>query len=387
MNILSPIKKHLGLKLFLSYLAVILVLIFVLVIAVEFITPFAFENHMGLMDGQSFSGMGMGMMNSSNTMMSLLYENFRSGVNEAMLIAALAAFMAAVGVSALVSKRVVAPVQELMSASKFIAEGHYGHRVQIKEQADAGDELTRLGLSFNQMAEALDKTETMRRQLIGDVSHELRTPLTAIKGSLEGLIDGVVPATPETFQSIVRETDRLQRLVANLQELSQVEAGVVPLQPLPKDVVPIIKTVVKRLSPQFAEKEISVKIDLQEDLPQALIDEDRLAQVLVNLLGNALQNTPKDGQVKVSAKADPKEIMVSICDTGVGLQHQELELIFTRFYRVDKSRARASGGSGIGLTIARHLVELHGGKLWAESEGSGHGSQFHFTLPIYKLKL
>jgi histidine kinase len=235
------------------------------------------------------------------------------------------------------------------------------------------------------MAEKLEQVEAMRRQLIGDVSHELRTPLTAIKGSMEGLMDGVLPATSETYQQIHQEADRLARLVDDLQELSRVEAGAYPLDIRSVAVSMLIQTTVKRFAAQTQSKEIELRSDLPAGLPSVLADQDRLAQVLTNLVGNAVQYTPKGGQVTIQVNRHGDEIHISVIDTGIGIPAEHIPHLFTRFYRVDKSRSRqAGGGSGIGLTIARHLVEAHGGRIWAESAGEGQGSTFTFALPIPK---
>jgi histidine kinase len=244
------------------------------------------------------------------------------------------------------------------------------------------DEFNQLAYSFNQMAKKLDKTEVMRKQLIGDVSHELRTPLSVIKGSMEGLIDGILPAEPKTFQQIYMEADRLERPVDDLQELSQVEAGAYSLDRKSVSIVDIAEDVCEHLQREFEAKEITLLRDLPDNPPELLTDEDRIRQVLLNLMGNALQYTLKGGQVRLSVKQFKDEIRVSVSDSGIGITEDQLEHIFTRFYRVDKSRSRLKGGSGIGLTIARHLVEAHGGRIWAESAGLGSGSTFTFTLPI-----
>ena len=225
----------------------------------------------------------------------------------------------------------------------------------------------------------------MRRRLIGDVSHELRTPLTAIKGSMEGLIDGVLPATQQTYQQIHAEADRLNRLVDDLQELSRVEARAYELEIRPLDVSSLVRTVTKRLAPRFESKRISLDLDLAADLPPVLADEDRTVQILTNLTGNALQYTPENGKVTISAKRINDEVQISVRDTGIGIPPQQLPHIFDRFYRVDKSRSRQpGGGSGIGLTIARALVEAQGGRVWAASAGDGQGSTFFFTCSIAK---
>jgi histidine kinase len=315
-----------------------------------------------------------------------LFDNFRRAVNEALGLATLAAALSAVIVSILVSRQVVSPIREMMVASRRIAAGHYEERVRIPgdPSRDELDELSELALSFNQMANQLERIETMRRQLIGDVAHELRTPLAAIKGSMEGLMDGVLPASEETYQQIYREADRLQRLVKDLQELSLVEARAYELKIRPVAVRDLFTATVQRLERQYEEKGVALETRLPPDPLTVLADEDRIAQVLLNLAGNALQYTPGGGKVILTAERSNGEARISVVDTGAGIAAEHLPHVFTRFYRVDKSRSRAGGGSGIGLTIAKHLVEAHGGRIWVESPGAGRGSTFTFTLPVEK---
>ena len=380
---INYIRRHLSVRLFLSYILVILVGVVVIAIAARFSVPEAFNRHMGSGLGLGLGpGGGQGMMQGNGVapgMTSDLFQGFQAGFNEALLLSLLAAGMIAIPVSLLLSRGVVAPVRAMTTASQRVADGHYNERVQSVGQ----DELGQLAHSFNQMAEKLEQVENMRRQLIGDVSHELRTPLTAIKGSMEGLIDGVIPATPETYQQIHQEAGRLARLVEDLQELSRVEAGAYPLEMHPVEFAPLIQTTFKRLANQAKDKRIALLADLPSDPPAVLADPDRLTQVLTNLVGNAIQYTPEGGQVTVSMRHDGGEFLFSVIDTGVGIPTEHLPLLFHRFYRVDKSRSRqAGGGSGIGLTIAKHLIEAQGGKIWAESEGLGKGSNFSFKLKV-----
>jgi two-component system sensor histidine kinase BaeS len=198
-------------------------------------------------------------------------------------------------------------------------------------------------------------------------------------------MDGVLPATEETFQQIHAEADRLNRLVDDLQELSRVEARAYPLDIRPLDVSSLVQTVTKRLAPQAESKRISLDLELTRDLPRILADGDRAVQVLTNLTANALQYTPEGGKVTIAANRINDEVQISVRDTGIGISPEHLSHIFDRFYRVDKSRSRqAGGGSGIGLTIARALVEAQRGRIWIESAGEGLGSTFMFTLPIAK---
>jgi signal transduction histidine kinase len=375
------VRRHLGLKLFLSYLAVVGIGLIVLVFTSQTVLPASFNHHMqggGLnqMMGMGGQGPGAGM-----GMMSQVYTDYRAGFNEALGYAALAAILVAVALSAFISRRVIAPLRAMTVASQRMAEGRYGERVQVH----GSDELAQLAVRFNQMAQKLEQVELMRRQLIGDVSHELRTPLAAIKGSMEGLIDGVLPATPETYEQIHAEADRLNRLVDDLQELSRVEARAFQLDIHPLDLAAVIRTVTKRLAPQMESRHIAFALDLPPALPPLLGDEDRLVQILTNLIGNALQYTPEGGKISVAARATNGQVEVLVRDTGIGIQSEHLAHIFDRFYRVDKSRSRrAGGGSGIGLTIARALVEAQGGHIRAESEGAGRGSTFSFSLPTAK---
>lgn len=377
------LKQHLGAKLFLSYLAIILIGVVVLIIASQFILPGSFSRHMAGMG--MMNGMMNGMMGNQDTEnvgnMAQLYTDFRASFNEALIYAALAATLVAVLLSVYLSRSIIAPVRAMSLATLRIADGHYKERVQVGGE----DELAQLAIRFNQMAEKLNEVEAMRRRLIGDVSHELRTPLTAIKGSMEGLMDRVLPATEETYQQIHAEADRLNRLVDDLQELSRVEAHAYQLDLRTLNVSDLVQTVTKRLAPQLEMKRIALNLELDPGLPRALADEDRAVQVLTNLLGNALQYTPENGTVTLSAQPFHQEIKISVRDNGIGIPPEHLPRLFDRFYRVDKSRSRrAGGGSGIGLTIARALVEAQGGRLWAESAGEGAGSTFSFTLPAAK---
>ncbi|WKZ35201.1 MAG: ATP-binding protein [Anaerolineales bacterium] len=375
-------RSHLTAKLFASYLLVILIGMAAIWITTRFTTPTAFQRHLQFMESQ-FTGsemmMGQGQgRRPQGGMMADFYQNFQASFNESLLIAFIAASLVGLVASYVLSRNIIAPVQSMKSASQRIAEGHYDERVG----SHGTDELSQLAASFNQMAEQLEQVETMRRRLIGDVAHELRTPLTAIKGSAEGLMDGVLPANDETFQQIHNEAERLNKLVSDLQELSRVESKAISLDIHPVDVSRLIETTLKRMQFQFDEKRVALSLSLPRDPILVLADEDRALQILTNLLGNALQYTPQNGTVTVTVVHEKSVAKFSIRDTGIGIPAEHLAHIFDRFYRVDKSRSRTHGGSGIGLTIAKHLVETQGGKIWVESEGENKGSEFIFTLPL-----
>ena len=292
---LSRLRRRLAWKLFLSYLIVIVVGVIVLASTVEFSVPGAFDRHLAAMSA---------MMGSGPAMNADLLTGFRAAVNESLLLSAIAATVVAIVVSWLISRRVVAPVRAMMAASQVIAAGDYGGRVQVPGDLARGelDELGELAVNFNRMATRLEQIETMRRQLIGDVAHELRTPLTAIKGTMEALIDNVLPADAETFQQVYREADRLQRLVSDLQELSRVEARAYPLNRKTLKVASLVIALTYRLGRQYEENGVALKTDVPADLPLVMGDEDRLGQVLLNLAGNALQYTPAGGQVEIVAR-------------------------------------------------------------------------------------
>ena len=372
-------SSRLGGKLMASYFIVIVVGVVTLILAAEIVVPTTFSRHVvemqQVMGGETTLG-GISQLEED------LYNNYQSAFSEVLSLAAIAAVFGALVVSYFISRRVVVPIRQLMHASKHIASGHYDERVAVTGE----DELGQLARSFNQMAETLNRTETMRRELIGNVTHELRTPLTSIKGYMEGLLDGVLKPTPDTFQQVYHEADRLQRLVNDLQELSQVEAIA---SDMPRQFIalkPLIQSVANRLQPQFEGKGVEMRLNLPDNLPSVWINEDRISQILVNLMGNALQYTPLGGQVTVAVGTNDAALNVTITDTGIGIPPEHLPHLFTRFYRVDKSRSRAGGGSGIGLTIARHLVAAHDGEIWADSPGHGKGSTFGFSLPLRKIK-
>jgi histidine kinase len=386
----------LGWKIFASYLLVLVVSGLVLIVSTSYAAPTAFAQHvrqMGWMvemedaEAQEMMSQGQGQGQQhrhgsggtrSQQLVADLEENFRQTLNTALLRSALAATLTTVILSLFVSQRITQPIRQLVKASHRIASGHYGEHLVIKSH----DELGELTQSFNSMAAKLAETETLRLQLIADVSHELKTPLASITGYMVGLQDGVIPATDETFQKVQREADRLQRLVHDLQELSRAEAGQLPMKVQPCDAGQLIHDTVEWIRPQFEDRGVLLNVEVPSECIQVRCDYDRVRQVILNLLGNALQYTPEGGRVTITLTNGEGVAAFKVVDTGMGIAQENLERIFQRFYRVDKSRSRASGGSGIGLTIASHIVRSLGGRIWAESDGIGKGSTFCFTLPL-----
>lgn len=364
--------RSLGARLFLSYLVVILAGMAVLFGAAVVVGPRQLERRGAGIGGFGPRGPGSGPPATT-------WARFvRSGMADALIISSLAAIVAAAGVSIVVTRRIVRPVHQLAAASHRLAEGRYEERVPV----GGGDELADLAVSFNTMAEALEQTETRRRELLGDVAHELRTPLAAIGGYMEGLTDERLLPDPEIFLRISSDVARLQRIVTDLEELSRLEAGRISLELKPVSVADLITTTMGRLRGQAEDKGLSLDVSVDPGLPVVRVDPDRIQQVLLNLVGNAIQYTPTPGRITVSARWHGPWMEVHVADTGIGLAPEHLPHIFERFYRADRSRARAGGGSGLGLTIARHIVEAHGGRIWAESPGPGRGSTFAFTLRL-----
>jgi signal transduction histidine kinase len=277
------------------------------------------------------------------------------------------------------SRRILAPVKALGNAAREFGKGNFSRRVDSKGKGEVAE----LARSFNSMAENLEHTERLRRNMVADVAHELRTPLSNLKGYLEAINDGVVKSDKSTIRSLNEEASTLSRLIDDLQELSLADAGELKLITQPEDISRLIKETATALQSKAAAKDLKISADLPDGLPKVEIDSHRIRQVLHNLLENAVAHTGKKGRITVTARHDEDKLYVSITDTGEGIPAEDLPMIFERFYRVDKSRARATGGSGLGLTITKRLVEAHGGTINVESQ-PGQGSTFTFTLPILK---
>jgi len=277
----------------------------------------------------------------------------------------------------LLSRRVLAPVKALTSAARQLGRGDFSQRVQVKDKGEVGE----MANTFNFMASDLEQAEQLQRNMVADIAHELRTPLSNLRGYLEAVRDGVIKPDADTIRSLDEEAALLSRLVDDLQELSLAEAGELKLVCQAENIGELIKQTVGGLQTQAATKGLSVSVDLPDRLPAVNIDSRRISQVLRNLLENALAHTAEGDAITVTAAQQGNWVEVSVVDTGEGIPAEGLPNIFERFYRVDKSRARTTGGSGLGLTIAKRLVEAHGGMIQAQSE-RGKGSRFSFTVPV-----
>jgi len=302
-----------------------------------------------------------------------------ASINRSLLIGGSVAIAIALLLTFVLSRRITSPIGALAKAARRLGRGDLSQRVQLQGEG----EVAALAQAFNSMAADLEHAEQLRRNMVADVAHELRTPLSNIQGYLEAIRDRVIKPDAATIHSLSEETALLSRLVNELQELSLAEAGELKLVYQTEDITKLVKQAVTPWQPKVTGKEILLSLDLPDNLPLVNIDWQRVNQVLHNLLENAVAYTHKGGTINVAASAKGKGVEVSVSDTGEGIPAEDLPHIFERFYRVDKSRARATGGSGLGLTIAKRLVEAHGGTITAQSE-LGKGSRFSFTLPIAK---
>lgn len=370
---------HLRWKLFISHLLIIVIGVVVLLATAHFLAGTSLLQRPPLTLGMEVAQTDQ-TAPLSTADLAMSQQQFQLVVDQALLIAAFAALAAAVVVSLFVSRRIVEPLQELSIVSQHLAQGLYQERTSI--QSD--DEFAVLSQNINQLAEALERTEERRLALLADVAHELRTPMTTIEGYMEGLIDGMIAPEARTFAMIQHEAVRLKRLVEELTLLSHAEAGQIPINPKPIALPTLLEQVVAHFALQAAAQQVELTIQTPAGLPRVMADPDRLEQVLINLLSNAFRYTPAGGSITLRARSHDFFAEIGVSDSGIGIAPEHLPHIFERFYRVDKSRTRESGGTGIGLTIARHLIYGQGGEIWASSPGRGQGTTFHITLPAYE---
>ncbi len=293
-----------------------------------------------------------------------------------LLAGALAAGIALV-VARWLARGMTQPLRDMAAAAHRMETGDYSTRVRTRSR----DEVGQLATAFNRMSAELENLEQSRRDLLANVSHELKTPITAIRAHLENLLDGVEQPDPRTLQVMLAQTERLGRLIEQLLELSRLESGELPLQREELALAPLVTRVLSEIDVARSDRGVAVDSELPDDLPFVDADPERVHQVLFNLLDNAVRFTPSGGAVTVSAHRHNGSVEVRVADTGAGIPQEHLPRLFERFYRADPARSREDGGTGIGLAIARSVVEAHGGHIHAESE-LGEGSVFTFDLPV-----
>ena len=276
----------------------------------------------------------------------------------------------------MLSRRTLAPLQGLGTTARRLGRGDLSQRAETAGPT----EIRQLAHSFNAMAVELEEAERHRRNLTADIAHELRTPTSNIQGYLEAIKDGLFQPTPETIDTLHEQALLLSRLVDDLRLLAQVDAGELRLERSQTRVGELLQSVLEALRPRAEAKGVALSLEMDPSLPALDLDATRIAQVVGNLLENAITHTPEGGRVTVSAHIAANAVKVAVADTGPGIAPEDLPRLFDRFYRADPSRSRSTGGTGLGLTIARRLVEAHGGSIEAESV-VGQGSRFVIRLP------
>ncbi len=303
---------------------------------------------------------------------------FIDSINRSLILTTLFVGLVVLLLTILLSRVILKPVLALTQAARRMEQGDLSQRVQVERRDEIGD----LAHAFNVMAEGMEHSEQLQRNLISDVAHELRTPLMNIRGYLEALQDQVIELEPSVILSLHEETMLLSRLVADLQDLTLAEAGHLHLHRVPVALEDIITTAINSLQLQAGEKNISLCVEMPKtDLPLVEADAQRIGQILRNLLSNAIQHTPPHKEISVSTQVIQQEVEVRVQDTGEGIAAEHLPYLFKRFYRADPSRSRATGGTGLGLAIVEKLVYAHGGRVRVQSQ-LGQGTCFTFTLPI-----
>lgn len=297
-------------------------------------------------------------------------------VNHFLLWGGLAAVLIAFLVTFWVSRRMTAPVHALSVAARRLGQGDFKQRVAVR----GNDEIAELGRSFNLMAGDLEQAEQVKKDMVSDAAHELRTPLSNIRGYLEAMKDGVVQPDAVAIQSLHDEALLMSRLVDELQELTLADAGRLQLFIQTEDMNELARNAAAAVQAKAESLQLSVKMELAASLPPCRVDAQRVGQVLRNLLANAMAHTPPGGAITISTREEEAQVRVEVADTGEGISPEDLPRVFERFFRSDRSRARGTGGSGLGLTIVKRLVEAQGGTVGVSSE-AGRGSVFWFTVP------
>jgi two-component system sensor histidine kinase BaeS len=304
---------------------------------------------------------------------------FINSLNRLLLLITLAALACAVGIGLFMARRITEPLAQVVVATRRIADGNRDVFITRKTRVR---ELDGIAAAVNDLSRALGEQESLRRRLTADVAHELRTPLTTLQSHLEALMDGVWEPDQARLSGLHDEILRINRLVADLENLARYDSDAVSLHRVDTDIMALAAGIVRNHESQFREKGVTLRLQPGAGMPGPVlsVDPDKLSQAVINLLSNALKFTPSGGAVEVRVEPGKEGVEIRVTDTGIGIDPKELPRVFERFYRADSSRSRATGGSGIGLSIARAIIEAHGGSIHAASE-PGKGSEFLITLP------
>ncbi|TXT16407.1 MAG: integral membrane sensor signal transduction histidine kinase [Erysipelotrichaceae bacterium] len=301
--------------------------------------------------------------------------DFLNQLSSILLIVGAISLLVSIILGSLIAKRISSPILKTINATSQISQGDY--KIRIKDRSNLS-EVDNLIESVNQLASSLDKQDNLKKQLTSDVAHELRTPLTTLRITIEAMLDGIIEPSPERLKSSYEEVLRITNIVKDLESLAILEDGNLKLDKTKVDLVDLAKQVVKKLEHQIHEKEMVVTI--KGECESLSVDESRMTQVMINLLTNAIKYTQAHGNITIEFDETIDDVMVKVSDNGSGISADELPYIFERFYRADKSRNRSTGGSGIGLTIVKSIIEAHKGDIQVESE-VGVGSSFIVVLP------
>jgi signal transduction histidine kinase len=310
-----------------------------------------------------------------------LEDEFIRRLGQSISVSAIGTILAAFILGALLSRTIARPIRELTKATHEMANGKFGTQVPVRSR----DEIGELAASFNKMNDNLARSFNLRKQMTADIAHELRTPLSLITGHAEAVHDGVLPPTKENFEIIREEAERLEKLVNDLRTLSLADAGELYVEFQPVEINKLLNDIKSHYMVHFNQKRIALDLEPDPADPKANLDPIRFSQVLMNILDNALRYTPEEGRVIISTKQNGEQIEITVQDNGEGVDPEDATHLFDRFYRTDESRTRNgdTGGSGLGLAIARSIVEMHHGKIWAESE-KGKGLKVIIQLPNFK---
>lgn len=313
------------------------------------------------------------------SMMGILSESqniFITRVNRALIWVGSIAVLLVLLVALWQSRSIVKPLGQLAQAARNLAKGDYHQRVQVQRNDELGD----MANAFNQMASELAQQSELRRQMMADVAHELRTPLSVLRIDLESMEDGLMEPTPENVRALQSEVSYLSNLVDDLRMLSLADAGDLKIEKSPVELNSLVREMVERQQNAARERKIKMTAHYAENEIFVMGDPQRLSQVMVNLLSNAIQHTLPDYEITTKIEVENQIARVSVTNYGTWIPTEDLERIFDRFYRLERSRNRDQGGSGLGLSIGRSLINAHGGKIWAESQ-QGESTTFTFTLP------
>ncbi len=366
-----PRRRALGLaaRLFVAQTLIVLVAAVTLWLVASAVGPAIFHNHLQRADVQVTADTNRHVEDA-----------FRSASAISIGVALLASLAAAIAVSLFVTRRIADPVTRLAGAARDITAGRHPAPVAA---AAPSSEFADLTTAFNAMAARLDTVETTRRRLLADLAHEMRTPVSTLDAYLQGAQDGVVDLDADTIATLRTQTARLARLAEDITAVSQAEEHQLDLHPQVITAAALIASAIEANRERYATQQVTLTSHVEAGLPDLHADPDRIGQVLANLLDNALRHTPGGGTVTITAAptSDRRAVRLAVTDSGDGIPHEQLPHVFERFYRVDRARDRAHGGSGIGLAIAKAITEAHGGTITADSTAPGHGSTFTISLP------